>query len=1319
MVAGQKHILLVFLSLLFAIPGIAQEQISFRQLSVDKGLSQSSVVSIAQDSTGFLWAATQNGLNKYDGRSFTHYPYDYLDITRPTYSNLGQVYVDRQGLVWMIAQDKLLRFYVPELDEFQVLAGIEDASFIHQDRQNNYWIGTYSNGLFFMGADKASIQQVLTLADTNSTIYHIHEQSAETLLLTLDQQLIELNVTTHKAESFVPESLLGEPIVSNFSDVAQSSNNEQYIGTFGQGLFKRTAFSKTMERIDLTGFLDPLPNDLNILSLHLDAQNHLWVATYGDGLYRIDFTNKDIQHFIAEKQNPRALHYNDILCIYEDVTQSLWFGTDGAGMSFYDQYLEKFNSFTTFETPENISIDVVRSIQVDANEHVWVGTSGKGLTKYEPNSNSWQTFTERNSAIPSDRIVSLHADKDNDLWIGTLGDGLVIRSNDGQFEHRKITESIWEIHEDQSGRIWLGTRYDGLIQYDKQDGILQQWTIDDGLPTNNIRVIAEDQKGNFWVGTNDAGIFYFEPGKGVLEMYQEGQEGIDLVENRIKSLLVANDDLLWIGSNGRGLSAFDLTSKSFHHYTQEDGLPNNVIYGILEDANGVLWLSSNRGITEFSLDNKDFDSPSITNYNNYAGLATEFNTGAYFKDRSGNLYFGGLDGYYWFNPLELKENQFLPATIITSFTVLDKPVPISNGLKLKHNENTIAFTFSSLQYALPEKNQYQYRLKNYDEDWIQAGNNNFARYSRLSPGKYEFEVKSSNYDGVWNEEAQTFPFAIAAPWYFNTWTKALYGLLFLLGIVSIYRYFKWRWKMQYDLKLKAEEARRFKEMNDYKSKLYTDIAHEFRTPLTLIEGPIDSKLAEGNLTDFEYANFSTIKRNTHRLTGLVDQLLQLAKLEEGKLPLRVKQGNLSLFIQSLARSFEHKMQSNKIDFSIAVDPIESAWYDEDVIEKIVTNLLSNATKYTPENGIAQIRARTEAGKCKLFVANTVTNIEQIDLEHLFERFYQQDEYREGAGVGLALVRELVKLCKGSAKAYALEEDLLEFRIELPIEESAFSPEQIETTPQLDTAERLAENIDYTPDSNVNVSEELPILLLVEDHEEVRSFVKMSLQTAYQVLEAKDGQEGIELALEHVPDIILSDVRMPRKNGIELTNTLKTDHRTSHIPIVLLTAGAEEENELQGLQSGADDFLTKPFKLRVLMKRLSNLIEVRKALRTRYSQEYVLRPKDISLSTTDEDFLNRVQEILEVHLSDAEFTTEKFSKEIGMSRMQLHRKIQAYTGLSTSAFIRSQRLKQASQLLKQSDLTVNEVAYSVGFNTPSYFIKCFKEMYNTTPSNYMQ
>ncbi len=1301
-----------FLLTLFCGLGLyAQKQFSFRQLTVKEGLSQNSVVSIAQDSLGFLWLATQDGLNRYDGRSFKQYPFQFTDVTRPTFSRLGKVYVDREGNVFIIPSDHKIYKYDAHQDRFLRTSDVTDATVIWQDVGKNYWVGTAKGEIHRLDRNLSPLPSDYNFV-LKGQVKKIEEKKGDGLFILSEKSLV---LSTQKNGVFkeIPlETLLGEPVTSNLSAFSLDSLGILWLGYYGYGLYYYDEVTKSLRRLDISEFEGYLPQDLMVLELFFDSNNRMWLTTYGDGLYLVDFEGKKINHFSEQKQDPRALHYNDILCAFEDNSGTIWFGTDGAGASFYDSDLEKFNSFTNYQTPSNINIDVVRAITMDNNSTVWIGTSGKGLTNYEPATNSWTTYTTLNSNISSNRIMSLYNASNGALWIGTQGGGLSILESD-MFKNYNVSstpslnaQTIWDVEEGFDNTIWLATRDNGLIHFDKREGVIKQYQdfgVSDSMVTRkNITVIEKGSQNQLWLGTQDEGLIKLDTRTGTATILTTENSG--LTKNAIKSLFLDKNEVLWIGTSGGGLDTYDIPKDIFYNFDMEDGLPNNVIYGILPDEKDHLWLSSNRGITKFSLNGGLSSQLEITNYDNYDGLATEFNTGAYYKHHDGQLYFGGLEGFYWFDPQSISESQYLPKTAVTDFKVLNKTRPIRSGISLGYNENTVDFTFSSLQFSEPGKNQYKYRLVPFEEEWVISGNKNYVRYTQLPPGDYEFQVVSSNYDGKWNNEPENFSFSIAAPWYFNTWSKGLYILLLVLSAILVYRYLKWRWKMKLDLQLKEEEALRFKELNDYKSKIYTDIAHEFRTPLTLISGPIESKLSEPDISEEEVDKFVRIERNASRLTNLVDQLLQLARLEEGRFQLNNQWGNLGLFLKSSAAAFEYEAEQKGISYTYEIQNIDLAHYDEDALDKIVVNLISNALKHGKRNGKCKVVAKHNEDHLWITVQNE-TNTVLEDVQKLFERFYQNDKAKKGAGIGLSLVQELVKLQGGEIRVEQTE-GVIQFIVKLPM-----------TLGELEEPEPSSSN--RTSNEKVEGAVEPPILLVVEDNTDVLEFIASEFGRSYQVLRASNGKEGIEKAIAEVPDIIISDVKMPLKDGIALCNTLKTDERTSHVPIILLTASSDKQNELKGLKAGADDYVTKPFKTKILEKRVDNLVKSRQLLRQRYSQESFLKPKDIAITPTDELFLNKVQEVMDVHLADPEFNAAKFSNQVGMSRMQLHRKLMTYTGLSTSAFIRSQRLKQAVQILKTSDATINEVAYSVGFNTPSYFIKCFKEAYKKTPSEYLQ
>jgi signal transduction histidine kinase/ligand-binding sensor domain-containing protein/DNA-binding NarL/FixJ family response regulator len=1298
-----------------SIQQFLNKQISFNNLTVENGLSQNSVVSIAQDSIGYLWFATQDGLNKYDGTSFKIFKKQFDDITKNNYSKLGKVYVDRQNEVWITTSSGVLEKYNAKNEAFEIISNIKSVSTVFQDSDFNIYLGTDGFGLFKINTISKDTIQLFEVKDIGKTINQIIQNKNE-IIVTASNSVFKFEKGSPNYQE-IP--IKGPKASFNFSSISIDNDETLFIGTYGNGLYYKKINDHELNPFEYLGS-DILPNNLNIEASLIDKRNRLWIATYGQGIYILDIYQKTIENFVPQENNPVAFHYNDALCLFEDNSGTIWIGTDGGGISYYDEHLSKFNLLTSNQTPENVFLDVVRAISVNKDQDIWIGTSGKGLTYINLNKKKYKTYNVNNSNISSNRIMSLRQN-DDDLWIGHQGSGLNILSKNGVFSAFNQTSkikleanTIWCIFNDSQNNIWLGTRDNGLILFDKNKGeienhVYNKWSTK-SLSSNNVRIITEGDHNLLWIGTDDKGLCS-------LNLITKEINRYDEVPYKIKSLYFDKDTKnLWIGTNGDGLILLNTVTFEQKKYIMDNGLPNNVIYSVIPDNDNNLWLSSNKGITKFPIDTS---KSNIVNYDNYDGLqAFEFNTGAYFKNELTNeIYFGGLKGINWFNPHHLTINPTKPKTIISKFEIFANEMPLVQAKDYRHNQNTVSFTFSSLHFSQPDRNLYKYKLENHDEDWIESGNVNSARYTNLPPNSYEFKVISCNYDGIWNENPAIYKFTIKKPWYLNNLAWTIYVLLIFTTALFIYKYFKWRWQMKLDLQFEYAEKIRLKDLNDFKTKLYTNISHEFRTPLTLILSPTENQLSKNNISEDNKKDLLLIQRNSKRLLNLVDQLLDLARLESGHLKLKVENDNLSMLLNQLASSFQYKAQKKQIEFKTNIAKIPDVWFDKDIIEKIVSNLLSNAIKYTPEKGKVHFSTTVQKNHAIITVLNNGSKIKSEDLSKLFTRFYQVNTNADGVGIGLALVKELVALTNGTLVANTINNDEIQFTVNIPINKEAFKSNDIKqptnkpkNLPSFYTQKNQNPTEDTTTDK--------PVILIVEDDKDVKNYIESILKNNYKIRSASNGKSGIKKALDNIPDLILSDIMMPKTDGIELCQTLKSNMLTSHIPIILLTAKVGDENEIKALEVGADDYITKPFKSKILVKRITNLINSRKNLQLRYTQHSNLKAKDLAITSMDEDFLNQVEVILNKHLSEPDFNAVKFSKLMLVSRMQLHRKIIALTGLSTTSFIRSQRLKKAMSLLINSDFTISEIAYQVGFNTPSYFIKCFKKSYGYTPNDYI-
>lgn len=1486
------------------------ERFYFQNLTVDNGLSQNSVISIAQDTTGFLWFATQDGLNKYDGKNYEYYYEQFEDITRDTYSHLGKVYCDREGYIWIIALSGRLKKLDPVSNAFEAITSFEDVNTIFQDVGKNSYVATRNNGLFKIDYEKRDTVQLFKETDKKTVIYDFMEVGDRLWAAT------NVGIADIGARSY---SFHTAPPANTFSCLTKSADDRWiFAGTFGTGLFQYNTTSFQWEPfVKLDN--DVLPNDLNIEDIHFDSKNRLWIATYGSGLYLADFAANTIKRFLYKKHDPYSISYEDLLTIFEDHTGTIWIGTDGGGVNYYDEYLHKFNVLTNSQVPENIAVDVIRAISKADDGTLWLGTSGKGLTKIDLDRDEYHTYTFQNLEIASNRILSLLHSKDT-LWIGTQDQGLSIFTN-GRFKNfNHVTDisfqesAVWPVFKDSGDRLWLSTKYHGLAQFDPSHGIVASFGTDQyHNRIGNIRAIAEGRNQTLWLGTDDTGLYSYGPGSDRLEK-------ITGIFDNIKSLYYQSDtDILWIGTNGSGLKRYDPATGEITVYDREQNLSNNVVYGILPDADNNLWLSTNNGISKFTVEN---GQAHIENYGKYSGLQShEFNTGAYYKGDDGILYFGGLEGLNWFRPEELSVNPYRPKTIITQVRVFGTPRSLSEKIPLNHTQNTITFTFSSLQFSRPNLNQYKYRLSGNDEDWTLSGNHNEARYTNLGPGKYRFQVLSSSYDGVWGDVPAAYDFEIEQPWHFTNTAVALFttfvfqGCFIAIGIFMLLLYARsgktdyllygtyiWLFATYFFLRIDLElqtglfftdndviyyflapliflitgifvrfidsfaEIRKYhpgfsKEINGFavivyvlavvavlyllanknftlvkdhlnlvllpmhlyamyavarafivvrsplryyillgnifligftmvgvyygskiafsagadannvfgfysvnisqmgvflemlifslglghkfhlvaiekdkiqrndelKTKLYTDISHEIRTPLTLISGPVENQLNRTGLTEKDRKELNLIKHNADRLLELTNQMTDLSMIDSGQKKLHLSKGNLNTLMLQLIEAYQYRANRKKITLQSAIQGLHDCWFDRDVINKIVSNLLSNAIKYASANSSIQTDIKEKDGFMILTVVNKTEHLDRTDLHRLFQRFYQNDEVSDGMGVGLALVKELVVLSEGTITANIIEGAMIQFTVSLPVEISFFDGNTVGTGERDDGIKSLPRQVAVREANTRTVPAPPPMakfsgpedhikLLVVEDNVDMRTFIVSNFGEGYRVLEAENGKKGVAMAREFLPDLIISDVMMPVKNGFELCDSIKQDPLTSHIPVILLTAKVGEENEIEGFKTGADVYMTKPFGIEKLQVRVQQLIETRKRLAEHYKTTFSIDP-ELAITDTEAAFLRQLKTVLEAHITDPDFSTETFSRSMHMSRRQLHRKLGAIIGMTPTEFVRNERLRLAADLLKRSDATVAEIAYQVGFGTPSYFIKCFKKIYGHTPNEY--
>jgi signal transduction histidine kinase/ligand-binding sensor domain-containing protein/AraC-like DNA-binding protein len=1344
------------------IPGDNENReitVRFEAIGAEQGLPHKTVQALFQDHLGFIWLGTPIGLVKYDGYTFQTYQYEPARANS-SLNNLATISVnaiaeDPGGDLWlgclfeMPQQPVLFRFdreteqLIPYLFDERA-----DTSIIRSDIRHIH-IG---QGFIWIDADRLFR---IPLADAGSG-----SEAPE-----------EFSYKVFGKETWEPE---GKRVVSPFSisTIYEDASGRIWSPGFGgiyewmpaQDSFRLHPISRTLP--------DGRREPLMIFHLVERRDGNMWAIPRGAGfLVKFEPDNGDYEVL----QSPEYVF--DLILLSSGKGQ-WWFGRHNGrgGMQVYDPGIGKNRSVDIYvEGLDFFPITRVLSLMEDASGVVWVGARDGPLLKYEPQRNQfhWLRFRpEKEHTLPHNSVNVLEQDQAGDYWMSIFGGGLTRwnrrdhtfthfraqagRSDapltdfltglevaadgkiwfgegfsagsydpaTGQFAHYRESGVVHSVYQDAQNRIWLAKYGGGLRRYDPEiDDFVPIGMPDPNDPSRKIFPflggIFQDSWGDLWLGSFSpeiGGFFRFDPETGHWETFQL-PEAHDFHEDRRGHIWIATFD---------GLYGFDLQTEQFKRYSEQDGLPNNVVQAIEEDDRGRLWIGTDNGLSRF-----DPQTETFRNYFQSDGLPSdEFYFPAY-KNTDGELFFWGHSGLVYFHPDSIRDNNVLPQLALTGIDLfgepmrseagnsLEKHISVIQRLELSHWQNDLTFHYAALHYKNPGRNSYKVRLENYDATWREVGRQRIANYTNLDPGRYTFRVQAANSDGVWNEEGIALEIVIHPPWYWTWWSQILYLFLLTGLLLGVYRF-------QLNRRLALAEAGRLRELDEVKTKLYTNITHEFRTPLTVIQG-----IAE-QITGHEEEK-ELIHRNSRQLLDLVNKMLDLSKIEAGKLQLDLINGDILSFLRYVVESFHSLALNQKINlnFYADVETLEMD-YDPEKILQIVSNLISNAIKFTPEYGkvLVTVRQKEVDGKPTLVlkVKDTGVGIVAAQLPYIFDRFYQTDASNtrkaEGTGIGLALTKELVELMDGAIQVESKPGEGTVFTVLLPIRQTAPAADPMEIQDQ-DTFEeqvttaaialgekgRLTLKEEMSADSDP-VSETHPLLLIVEDNHDVRQYLASCLREEYKLQFARNGREGIDRALEVIPDIIISDVMMPEIDGFELCQTLKQDERTSHIPIILLTAKADITSKLEGLEYGADAYLAKPFHRAELDVRLRKLIELRRKLQARYNHPD-FKPEP---ATEKEDaFVLKVRQLVLDNIDDPGFGIEELTAKLFLHRSQLHRKLKALTGMSTSHFIRRIRLQEGRRLLRESEMNVSEVAYAVGFSDPGYFSKLFSKEFGRPPS----
>ena len=1381
------------------------KSIHFNRLNTADGLSNSNVYDLIQDHLGFLWFATEDGLNRFDGYEFKIFRHDPEDKNSISDNSIWAILEDSNYKIWTGTKGGGLNRFDPITGKFTNWKIKSDQTeensltVIYEDRRNFIWIGTYKSGLYKLDQSTGKIENWQYISGnykslSNNYVTSIVEDNAGYIWVSTYNGLNKMNPQRGENEfnRYYSEQNNLSSISNNLVwDLSKSRINPNliWIGT-ANGLTRLEVKTENpgKEEINFSQVKIPNPNNLqfgntagSVLEEVVRNKTILWIDSFA-GLVRLNTNSGRIDRFISDKDDPNSLSNNHIHGMIKDKSGVLWLATPN-GISFYSSKGMKFNNILSGKSRiinpnELYKKDVTAMIQTSSDK-IWVGTINGlyNISKIQSNTNTNDNNFEIKKIPFSENlnIWSLARGNANDLWIGTYGSGLfrydisVNRLESIQFYKKKTNFPSINYNKAiccDSNNIWIGLWGPGLARLNTITGEYKIWYNDandpNSLSYNDVWAIQKDKKGRIWIGTNGGGLNLFKNingGKFIRWTAEENKQGClssnsiyTICESRYeKNILGFDQTLLWIGTNN-GLNKFIIDNSSnknelsvdISYYSIKDGLADNSIKSIIEDDDGNLWLGTSSGISFFNVEKNTF-----LNFDADDGIiGSDFNFSSALIYDDGTIFMGSSDGLNYFNPKDIVQSAYVPPVVVTDFQIYNKSVSISENSPLKkeilytkeitipYSQNVFSFQIAALDYNSPQSIQYKYIMEGFDNNWVDSRSRRFITYTNLNPGTYFFKVKSTNSDGIWNENIKTIKIIITPPWWQTEWAIILYAVIFILGIWGIIKFQTNRTKLQAELKMREFESNHLREIESMKSRFFANLSHEFRTPLMLIKGPVE-QLLKGRIKENISEYYKMLFRNTEKLQHLIDQLLELSQLETSSVPLNLKKHNLTSLLQGFTDAFiQLAVQKNiNLTFQSEKETIITI-IDKDKLEKIINNLLNNAFKFTGNGGNISVRLSVEAEKdlsiAVISICDTGIGIPKAYQPKIFNRFYQVDDSSKrkhsGSGIGLALVKELVNLQKWDISFQSKEGEGTIFYIKIPIdkdyEENKDTEEllgKIEPEKNLENALHISDDI-YTIDNNNKIDESgqvviKPKILIVEDSQDVRKFISDLLKNDYEIFETENAEEGIKLALENMPELIISDIMMPGMDGIEFCRQIKNNWETSHIPVVLLTAKVSLDSKIEGLETSADDYITKPFSYEELSVRIKNLIEQRKVLREKFSREINVEPGMISGNSFDKEFMGNILNKIEENLHNENFDSELLANKMYISRSQLHRKLHAITGQGPGEFIRIYKLKRAAQKILEKKLSITQIASDIGFNSPAQFTRAFQKYFNCLPSEF--
>lgn len=1343
------RIIISLIVFLLTMAGLrAADRINFFHIGLEQGLSQSTVVDIIQDKRENMWIATHNGLNRYDGYDFTVYHHNDADTSSIASDVIRSLALDESGKIW-IGTGAGLSLYNPELDIFYNYSCVCEGK-----KQQVLDVACLEEGNLLVATDAG-----LLYFDSRSGVFNSTQIPTELQKIrprTLTRYGDEVYIGSYQGlfvyslkEEVVRTLFTGDYSLSLILAILKEKDDRLWVGTEGEGLYCLNPVTGECRKYkDGRGGL----SSNYIRSLALGMSGNLWVGT----LTSLNVYDEKTDRFVVYDSNPMkegSLSQTSVRSLYKDTQGGMWIGTYFGGLNYYHPLRQRFHNIRNVPYHNSLNDNVVSCIVEDDERNIWIGTNNGGLNRYDLGKEWFTSYTVADGLLSNDVKVIYVDEQAKRVYVGAHASGglNVLDLKTGRIlsflpeEGLQTGRGFYGILPEPDGELLLGAVTGSMVAFVPGTGKFRRLSFSDGrLLEKRIITLFRDSRNRIWIGTQE-GVRVYERKGDVLSVCLTLPVDKGLEYTSVNVIHEGADGTFWIGTRN-GVYCFNEQKKELRHLSVNQGLPDNVVHGILEDAEGHLWFSTERGLSCYSPSSGEF-----RNFTDIDGIqSNQFTSYAYCKGKDGQMYFGGVNGITVFNPAVFPENPYIPSVVITELSVLNRQVRPGDvtGILSRHisetkqielpaGQSTFSLQFSVADYISGMHNKFAYRLEGYEDEWIYTDHmNRGVSYSNLPPGDYCFMVKAANRDGLWNEVPTQLRIVVLPAWYATWWARLCFVLLFLGIVALIFRYLWIRKSMRVQLEMERLDKERMKEVNEMKLRFFINISHELRTPLTLIVAPLQEVI--GKITDKKIlSKLKYVSDSANRLLHLVNQLMDYRRAELGVFRLKVKKIMLHAVLQNIYQVYAGLAESKQIDYRLDSDlEGRDVWCDEKYIELILNNLLSNAFKYTSAGDCIVLRARETSGNLLLEVKDTGAGIPVEKQRLIFERFYQVDQEHVGSGIGLSLVKRLVELHHGTIELESKPGEGCVFSIVLPALETAYASEEIENVAQegsetyhystntsemylMDAGGDRIETEESVEPEEVEEGKK-SCVLLVEDNADIQEYLSEGLSAYFRVLRANNGKEALEILEENEGvNLILSDVMMPVMDGIKLCRQVKRNLKYCHIPLIMLSAKSDVKDQLEGLQTGADDYIPKPFLLEMVVAKVRNLLRTYRQAVEHYSKSMEIEPEKVALNPLDEEFLRKAMETVKRHLDDISFSADAFASEMNMSRSTLHLKMKAVTGESTMDFIRKIRFGEACKLLKEGRYNVTEISEMVGFNTPSYFATSFKKYMGCLPSEYVK